>query len=96
MDNIDPYGLCPCGSGKKYKFCCLQKQRDREAQENRPTFWAVSPFEGASDKAFESLAVEDLAEEYAFCEKGRRLMAAGEFEKAIPLFQTAILKAPAV
>ena len=25
----DPYDPCPCGSGKKYKFCC-QKQ-DREA-----------------------------------------------------------------
>ncbi len=21
-DNIDPYALCPCGSGKKIKFCC--------------------------------------------------------------------------
>jgi len=24
--NIDPYSLCECGSGKKYKFCCRDKQ----------------------------------------------------------------------
>lgn len=23
---IDPYELCPCGSEKKYKFCCYQKK----------------------------------------------------------------------
>jgi hypothetical protein len=22
---IDPYQLCPCGSGRKYKFCCRAK-----------------------------------------------------------------------
>jgi hypothetical protein len=25
--NIGPYDPCPCGSGKKYKFCCLAKSR---------------------------------------------------------------------
>ncbi|MFC8563075.1 SEC-C domain-containing protein, partial [Peribacillus frigoritolerans] len=24
---IDPYELCPCGSDKKFKFCCYQKAR---------------------------------------------------------------------
>jgi hypothetical protein len=22
-----PYEPCPCGSGKKYKFCCMKKER---------------------------------------------------------------------
>lgn len=96
MDNIDPYSPCPCGSGKKYKFCCLRKLRDREAREERPLFWSVSSFEESADAELASLAVEDLDAERAFCTKGLRLMAAGEFEKAIPLFQTAVSKAPAV
>lgn len=25
MVNIDKYKPCPCGSGKKYKFCCGKK-----------------------------------------------------------------------
>ncbi|GEM_PF-6329107 len=24
----DPYALCACGSGKKYKFCCMEKDRE--------------------------------------------------------------------
>lgn len=23
----DPYSPCPCGSGKKYKFCCKKKMK---------------------------------------------------------------------
>lgn len=30
MSNTDVYAPCPCGSGKKYKWCCRDK--DREAQ----------------------------------------------------------------
>jgi hypothetical protein len=26
-DKIDPYQPCPCGSGKKYKFCCKVKEQ---------------------------------------------------------------------
>lgn len=22
-----PYALCPCGSGQKYKFCCAKKEQ---------------------------------------------------------------------
>ncbi|MCM3711062.1 SEC-C domain-containing protein [Sporosarcina luteola] len=31
---IDPYEPCPCGSDKKYKFCCYQKARE-EMHKNR-------------------------------------------------------------
>lgn len=27
--SIDPYEPCPCGSEKKYKFCCYQKAREK-------------------------------------------------------------------
>ncbi len=27
----DPYATCRCGSGKKYKFCCLPSDRDEGA-----------------------------------------------------------------
>jgi len=96
MDTLDPYSPCPCGSGKKYKFCCLQRRREREAQGERPLFWSVSPFEETAGTGLASLTAEDLDAERAFCKEGLRLMAACEFEKAIPLFQTAVSKAPAV
>ena len=28
IDNNMLYGPCPCGSGKKFKFCCMQNVRD--------------------------------------------------------------------
>ena len=96
MDNHDPYSPCPCGSGKKYKFCCLQKQRDREAQSSRPSFWSASSSEEDVDEKPDSLLVGDLHEGRILCDKGLRLMAAGNFEKAIPLFQKSIAKAPFV
>ncbi len=27
ITKIDPYQSCPCGSGKKYKFCCREKEQ---------------------------------------------------------------------
>lgn len=26
---------CPCGSGKKYKSCCYEKDKDEEIKKNR-------------------------------------------------------------
>ncbi len=33
---LDPYAPCHCGSGKKYKFCCLKNDR-KEAKPEAPT-----------------------------------------------------------
>jgi hypothetical protein len=30
--HIDRNGLCPCGSGKKYKKCCRNKAKDSHAR----------------------------------------------------------------
>jgi hypothetical protein len=27
--NVGVYALCPCGSGKKFKFCCYQMVTER-------------------------------------------------------------------
>lgn len=35
MDTIGRNDLCPCGSGKKYKRCCLGKERDKKTLELR-------------------------------------------------------------
>jgi tetratricopeptide (TPR) repeat protein len=37
----DPYRPCPCGSGKKYKFCCRDKDREaaRQKAQQHPFTW---------------------------------------------------------
>lgn len=32
MAKIGHNAPCPCGSGKKYKYCCLRKDRAKKAQ----------------------------------------------------------------
>jgi len=96
MDLIDPYSPCPCGSGKKYKFCCLQKQRERTARENRPSFWTVSAGEQTEIEGADALVVEDAHEGFRLCDKGLRLMAEGKFENAIPLFRESIAASPII
>ena len=31
---VEPYALCSCGSGKKYKFCCREKDTAEKRQQN--------------------------------------------------------------
>lgn len=86
----DPYTPCPCGSGKKYKFCCAQRHRadDRTA---RPGPSCPLPI---ADRG--AMLVGDLgvAEELAML--GHALVTAGEPEKALPLLNRAIAEAPFV
>ncbi len=96
METIDPYSPCPCGSGKKYRFCCFQKQREREAQSNRPSFWSASPGGESADEIPGAPLVGDMHAGRLLCDKGLRLMAAGDFEKAIPLFRKSLSEAPFV
>jgi len=35
----NPYDPCPCGSGKKFKYCCRQKQADRRDAHFWPSPW---------------------------------------------------------
>jgi len=34
-----PYDPCPCGSGKKFKFCCRQEKADRRGAHFSPSPW---------------------------------------------------------
>lgn len=92
---IEPYGLCPCGSGKKYRFCCQQAKRDREAAKG-PSFFSLASPAGVCEEVPEDVLVGDLAEGRRLCDKGLRLMAAGKFEQAIPLFRQSSAAAPFV
>lgn len=92
---IDPYSPCPCGSGKKYKFCCYQKARERETAKG-PSFFSLSSSAGFDEEISEGVLVGDMAEGRRLCDKGLRLMAAGKFEQAIPLFRQSSEAAPFV
>ncbi len=88
-DTPDPYDPCPCGSGKKYKFCCYQKARDLPL-ERFSTQWAEAepPPEAG---LFSSLKTPALAEGMLLNSRGVRLLAAGDYEGAIELFRKAML-----
>lgn len=40
-EKFPPYEPCPCGSGKKYKFCCLNGRQQVSVSD--PTFWGHPP-----------------------------------------------------
>ncbi|WP_419655736.1 SEC-C motif protein [Desulfosarcina variabilis str. Montpellier] len=56
MGKISRNAPCPCGSGKKYKKCCLQKDETKSISQRAP-----------SQKTEES-SFQDLEELYAYCE----------------------------
>ncbi len=44
--------LCPCGSGKKYKKCCLQKNQSIEFTRNK-ILYAKGLYENMENKIYE-------------------------------------------
>ncbi|MDD2454797.1 MAG: tetratricopeptide repeat protein [Kiritimatiellae bacterium] len=87
MKLTGPYDPCPCGSGKKYKFCCYQKKPASD------DFRASSSF-GTSytDDAFSELLAEDenlCMESYRICQQGLLRMRQGALEEAMPYFRQA-------
>jgi tetratricopeptide (TPR) repeat protein len=85
----DPYEPCSCGSGKKYKFCCYQKERDLPL-ERFSTHWVDAESPSETD-IFASLKAPALAESMLLNSKGLRLLAAADYEGAIKLFRQAML-----
>ena len=90
--NIEPYSPCPCGSGKKYKFCCYLK-RDEARTEG-----GVSPCSTSSffNREADVPAFSDNPEGHQLFTKGMRLMSNGEYKAAIPLFKQSIKKMPLI
>ena len=39
LSSANPYDPCPCGSGKKFKFCCRQENADRQGAHFSPSPW---------------------------------------------------------
>lgn len=85
----DVYRLCPCGSGQKYKFCCLGKDRQKRHEMFGESSWAMGP-------GGEPILFADLGDGERLCREGQQLMEAGRTQEAIPFFERSILKAPFV
>jgi tetratricopeptide (TPR) repeat protein len=90
MQNIsDPYEPCPCGSGKKYKFCCYQNARDLPL-EHFSTQWVEAEPLATTQTLLVNVSEENLQTN----SRGVRLMAAGDYEGAIKLFKQAMKAGP--
>jgi tetratricopeptide (TPR) repeat protein len=85
----DVYRLCSCGSGKKYKFCCLQDDRERRRQLLGEARRAIEP-------GGKPLFVFDLEEAERAHELGMDLVQRGMGREAIPILEPSIAEAPLV
>jgi len=87
VKNDDLYKPCPCGSGKKYKFCCLAKPR--ESVSDPPTLRVLR---GEDEDDGEWVALDEVTIEAGKreCDKGLRLMGQSKFKQAIPWFRKAL------
>ncbi|MBI4600807.1 MAG: tetratricopeptide repeat protein [Planctomycetes bacterium] len=83
----DVYAPCPCGSGKKYKFCCLVKDRE-ERKRLRPSRRSVA------DLLDKEIVVADLDESERENTLGVRLTEEGRGREAIPHLERSIEAAP--
>jgi hypothetical protein len=60
--DIGPYDLCPCGSGKKYKFCCSAAARDK--RHGRFPVGTVADY-GPDDVTITKIAAGVIVDEFA-------------------------------
>ncbi len=94
MDNQELYGPCPCGSGKKYKFCC--RTRQRASAGSRPTLRVLPQIEDMPDEAWGELDEKVVAASRQHCDKGLQLLEKGRYKQAISRFRTALKQLPVV
>lgn len=90
--SIDPYDPCPCGSGKKYKFCCRSGNRAPEG-----TDW-VPLREGmyaSADDPERTLIVGDMDTAIRLNEQGSNLLSRGRMDEARKLFERSRRMCPA-
>jgi tetratricopeptide (TPR) repeat protein len=83
----NPYSPCPCGSGKKYKFCCLPRDREHRREMLQHAAHVTGP-DG------ELILCLDLERMEIALERGRRLVESGRGREAIPHFEEAIRCGP--
>lgn len=100
MNNEDLYKPCPCGSGKKYKFCCHVKRRESAA--SRPPLRVLSGSDGdeyadfVDDPEWMSVAPELIDASRRDSDKGFKLMKKNHFRQAMPWFRKALERVPVV
>lgn len=94
MNNEDLYKPCPCGSGKKYKFCCHVKRRV-SATSGPP----LRVFSGSDEREYADFADDQewmsadpdlVAKSKRDSDKGYKLMQKHRFKQAIPWFRKAL------
>ena len=61
--DIEPYDPCPCGSGKKYKFCCAGKRKEEGSHGKFPV--GTVAYYGPDDKTTTKIAAGVVAREDA-------------------------------
>jgi tetratricopeptide (TPR) repeat protein len=93
LDNIDLYAPCRCGSGKKYKFCCLRS--DQQEMESGTEIKWDNPLRVAKASG-RSIVVLDLEEGERLNEEGMRWLGRQQFAKAEKSFRAAIAAAPLI
>jgi tetratricopeptide (TPR) repeat protein len=83
-----PYEPCPCGSGRKYKFCC--QDRDREAARDAAADpWLSAPPPDAAD-----LACSGMSKGERLNDRGLKLLQQRDFIAAERCFRASIEAAP--
>lgn len=96
IDSNILYGPCPCGSGKKFKFCCLPEVRgelsdDADAAE---VVEVVRTRKLGVMNAFKGHSVHEIEAAERIGDRGADAVAEGRLEDAIALFREAHGKIP--
>lgn len=87
---IGPYDPCPCGSGKKYKFCCYLKRDESPSSESA---YPRSQSARLHEEVADSLLFEK-PEDLRLFQKALRLMNNADFNAAIPIFRKVVSSSP--
>ena len=85
IDSSILYAPCPCGSGKKFKFCCWPKCRD-SFNDDMTKAQFVQTVRCTAVGIYDNMNASEGGE---VCEWGRQNLLEGRFEKARPLFRKA-------
>ena len=93
FEKPDAYGPCPCGSGRKYRFCCFPKDREAERQ-SASSSWLNSADD--PDFARDGVVCLDLDTGGRLNEEGMRLLERGQYDAAKRKFQASINAAPLI
>lgn len=94
-DEADPYRPCPCGSGRKYKFCCRDRERRAEGEDafslDLPGTADDVPLSLHLSLPGDALLPDDAERSFR---EGERCLQAGRFAQARRHFEAVLRRAP--